>query len=287
MRGEPYQFFLNTPWGENLENQYAKSYTSFSSRFRFNGKEWDEETGNFYYGARYYDPKISVWLSVDAMAHKFADLSPYVFSMNNPLILLDPDGQDVYKVVGGKLLLMRKTDDKFHTFKNANGISIFQTNQHPNWDLNKQPIQKYVDDYKQIVGMIEEDKFLQVQVVSRSSETGWDSEVFENPEQFIERMKKQEDGQDYAILGDLLVGIATKKAGKVKIPYYDNYNKFDNLNKQYNNGESIPETFGKRAESAFDNYARGANQFWNDLTSTIRATANDIENAVRNGVAPF
>ena len=59
MRGEPYQFFLNTAWGENLENQYAKSYTSFSSRFRFNGKEWDEETGNFYYGARYYDPKIS------------------------------------------------------------------------------------------------------------------------------------------------------------------------------------------------------------------------------------
>lgn len=254
---------------------------------RFYGKEWDEETGNYYYGARYYDPQTSVWLSVDAMANKFADLSPYVFSMNNPLILVDPDGQDVYKVVGGKLLLMRKTDDKFHTFKNANGISIFQTDQRVNWDLNKQPIQKYVEDYKQIVGMIEEDKFLQAQVVSRSNETGWDSEVFESPEQFIERMKEQEDHQDDAILGDILIGLATKKAGKVKIPYYDDYNKLDNLNKQHNNGESIPETFGKGAESAFDNAVRGANQFWNDLTSTIRATANDIENAVRNGVAPF
>jgi len=92
MRGEPYQFFLNTPWGENLENQYAKSYTSFSSRFRFNGKEWDEETGNFYYGARYYDPKVSVWLSVDPLASKYPNSSPYVFVANNPINLIDPDG---------------------------------------------------------------------------------------------------------------------------------------------------------------------------------------------------
>ncbi|MFT4851469.1 MAG: RHS repeat-associated protein, partial [Sediminicola sp.] len=92
MRGEPYQFFLNTPWGENLENQYAKSYTSFSSRFRFNGKEWDEETGNFYYGARYYDPKISVWLSVDPILKH--QESPYSFTSNNPIMLIDPDGRD-------------------------------------------------------------------------------------------------------------------------------------------------------------------------------------------------
>jgi len=96
MRGEPYQFFLNTPWGENLENQFSKNYTSFSSRFRFNGKEWDEETGNFYYGARYYDPKISVWLSVDPLAHEFPALSPYNMLMNNPLIMVDPGGDSTF-----------------------------------------------------------------------------------------------------------------------------------------------------------------------------------------------
>ena len=114
MRGEPYQFFLNTPWGDQAfkkslvgffsagaglprgpKNQYAKSYTSFSSRFRFNGKEWDEETGNFYYGARYYDPKISVWLSVDPLAHKYPSLSPYTFVANNPIMLVDPDGRQI------------------------------------------------------------------------------------------------------------------------------------------------------------------------------------------------
>jgi len=92
MRGEPYQFFLNTPWGENLENQFSKNYTSFSSRFRFNGKEWDEETGNFYYGARYYDPKISVWLSVDRYASFYPGLSPFSFSGNNPLMIVDANG---------------------------------------------------------------------------------------------------------------------------------------------------------------------------------------------------
>ncbi|WP_421751121.1 SpvB/TcaC N-terminal domain-containing protein [Croceimicrobium sp.] len=92
MRGDAYQFFHNTIWGENLQNQMAFNYRSFSSRFRFNGKEWDDETGNFYYGARYYDPKISVWLSVDPLAEKYSSWSPYNFTMNNPINLKDPNG---------------------------------------------------------------------------------------------------------------------------------------------------------------------------------------------------
>ncbi len=98
MRGNPYQFFLNTIWGENLENQFAKTYTAFSSRFRFNGKEWDDETGNFYYGARYYDPKISVWLSVDPESARDPHMTPYHFVYNNPAIFVDPNGLHGYKV---------------------------------------------------------------------------------------------------------------------------------------------------------------------------------------------
>ncbi len=79
-----------------------QNYTSFSSWFRFKlptgshcGKEWDDETGNFYYRARYYNPKISVWLSVDPLAHKYSALSSYNFVMNNPLVFIDPDGRKV------------------------------------------------------------------------------------------------------------------------------------------------------------------------------------------------
>ncbi len=113
MKGEPYQFFLNTPWGENLENQFAKNYTSFSSRFRFNGKEWDEETGNFYYGARYYDPKISVWLSVDPLAHEFPGWSSYNFTMNNPLNLVDPDGRSANPVYDTEGEFLGNTSEGF------------------------------------------------------------------------------------------------------------------------------------------------------------------------------
>ncbi len=61
--------------------------------YRFNGKEYDQETGNYYYGARYYDPKLSIWLSVDPLAHKFPAWSPYNFSLNNPINLVDSDGR--------------------------------------------------------------------------------------------------------------------------------------------------------------------------------------------------
>ena len=52
----------------------------------------DEETGNYYYGARYYDPKWSVWLSVDPMAEERPGISPYSYVQNNPLNRIDPTG---------------------------------------------------------------------------------------------------------------------------------------------------------------------------------------------------
>ena len=50
-----------------------------------------------WYGARYYDPKISVWLSVDPLAHEYPSLSSYVFSGNSPLNIIDPDGMQLTK----------------------------------------------------------------------------------------------------------------------------------------------------------------------------------------------
>lgn len=92
-QGEPYQFFWYSPWGEPLEDQHSGS-GSFSTRYKFNAKELDEETGNYYYGARYYNPRTSVWLSVDALASHpdQVDKSPYAFTWNNPVNLVDPDG---------------------------------------------------------------------------------------------------------------------------------------------------------------------------------------------------
>jgi RHS repeat-associated protein len=43
-------------------------------KYKFNGKELDEETGLYYYGARYYDPRISIWLSVHPLAERHPKL---------------------------------------------------------------------------------------------------------------------------------------------------------------------------------------------------------------------
>jgi RHS repeat-associated protein len=66
--------------------------TYYRTPFKFNGKELDEETGLYYYGARYYDPKISIWLSVDPLAESFPNWNPYNYTMQNPINLVDPTG---------------------------------------------------------------------------------------------------------------------------------------------------------------------------------------------------
>ncbi len=68
---------------------------SYNSPYKFNAKELDEETGNYYYGARYYNPKWSIWLSVDPMAEEFPGWSPYNYTLQNPINFIDPDGNIV------------------------------------------------------------------------------------------------------------------------------------------------------------------------------------------------
>ena len=56
----------------------------------------DEETGYGYFGARYMDHELmTMWLSVDPMADKYPNISPYAYCAWNPVKLVDPDGRDV------------------------------------------------------------------------------------------------------------------------------------------------------------------------------------------------
>ena len=63
--------------------------------YKFNGKELDEETGLYYYGARYMDPKISMWLGVDPLKEKYPNVTGYCYTMDNPIRLIDSDGKEV------------------------------------------------------------------------------------------------------------------------------------------------------------------------------------------------
>ena len=63
-RGEEYQRIEYTPYGEEwVDNFQNENYVDMP--YKFTGKERDEETGLYYYGARYLDPKYSRWISAD------------------------------------------------------------------------------------------------------------------------------------------------------------------------------------------------------------------------------
>ncbi len=58
-----------------------------------------------YYGARYYNPKWSSFISVDPLAEKYPSISGYAYCANNPINCVDPDGRDIiylnnYQAVG-------------------------------------------------------------------------------------------------------------------------------------------------------------------------------------------
>src|SRR5690606_16325340 len=64
----------------------------YNNAYKFNGKELDDATGMYYYGARYYDPRISIFVSVDPLAEQ--TMEPYLYVGNNPIRYIDPTGMN-------------------------------------------------------------------------------------------------------------------------------------------------------------------------------------------------
>ncbi len=92
------------PFGEmrSIRERHKKtikhvSQTSFGAyskkRYRFCGKEKDEESGLYYYGARYYAPWLCRFVSVDPKAGKYVFQSPFAYADNNPICKMDYNGE--------------------------------------------------------------------------------------------------------------------------------------------------------------------------------------------------
>ena len=84
------------------------------SKLPFTVKEKDEETGYGYFGARYMDHELmTMWLSVDPLADKYPNNSPYAYCSWNPVKLVDPDGCEIgdYYTWDGKWLGRDKYKD--------------------------------------------------------------------------------------------------------------------------------------------------------------------------------
>ncbi len=81
------------PFGETFVDMRKKE-ENWSTLYRFNGKEQDPESGLYYYGARYYNPRLGRFMSVDPQADSKENISysPFNYVVNNPIRFIDPTG---------------------------------------------------------------------------------------------------------------------------------------------------------------------------------------------------
>ncbi len=81
-------------------------FNLYTTRYTFSAKEKDDETQYSYFGARYYDSDLSVWLSVDPMSDKYPHQSPYMYCSGNPVMRIDPNGMwdDWYESEAGNVI---------------------------------------------------------------------------------------------------------------------------------------------------------------------------------------
>ena len=83
------QFDAYLPYGELLVDEHSSSE---EMPYKFNGKEFDEETRLYYYGARYMNSRTSLWYGVDPLAEKYPSVGTYCYTFGNPLRFIDPTG---------------------------------------------------------------------------------------------------------------------------------------------------------------------------------------------------
>ena len=111
--GEVAQHIEYVPFGEVFIEERNNTW---NTPYLFNAKEFDEETGMYYYGARYYDPRLSLWMSVDRFAEKYPATSGYNYAINNPVRYIDINGDSIRVSSENRELFNKTLKDVFGEF---------------------------------------------------------------------------------------------------------------------------------------------------------------------------
>jgi RHS repeat-associated protein len=103
-------------YGDSYGNSPSDSGTG--DRFKFTGREYDSETGLYYYRARYYDPAIARFLSQDPLGFNAGDSNLYRYVRNGPTNATDAMGLQFkggfgYGGMGGDIIVWRPPQGPF------------------------------------------------------------------------------------------------------------------------------------------------------------------------------
>ncbi len=124
------QGFLYAPFGEITTEYNANFGNDIIPKYSFNAKELDEETGMYYYEARYYKPPV--FTSRDAMFEKYFWMTPYAYCANNPVKYVDPSGEDwLEREVDGRTEVfydrrVSSQSDLDEHYKNNSGVKLLE-----------------------------------------------------------------------------------------------------------------------------------------------------------------
>lgn len=127
--GEVVQHIEYVPFGEVF---IEERNSIWNTPYLFNAKEFDEETGLYYYGARYYDPRLSLWMSTDPKELQYPSVNTYCYVTNNPLKIKDPDGRYILFING--LRLVHGNSDQIPAF---GGFKIHSNDVYNYWSAEE------------------------------------------------------------------------------------------------------------------------------------------------------
>jgi RHS repeat-associated protein len=101
-------------------------------RYKYQGKERDDETGFYYYGMRYYAAWLCRFVSIDPLQFKYPHYTPYQYAGNKPVTFIDLDGEEESDIKKDEkqqngIILINKSTGKYletYTSETISGYSI-------------------------------------------------------------------------------------------------------------------------------------------------------------------
>ena len=136
-------------WLHTSATAHWTLFTAHTWTYTFSAKEKDVETGLSYFGSRYYSSDLSIWLSVDPMSDKYAYQSGYVYCGNNPIKIIDPNGEDEWDLGKDGTLSQRangRTDVDIVHAKDKNGNDVERYYHAGSINFNAQCNEKYDEE---------------------------------------------------------------------------------------------------------------------------------------------